>query len=306
MQQRQISVIICTHNPRTDYLERVLEALKVQTFRHDEWELLLIDNASDEPLVNVWNLSWHPRSKHRREEELGLTPARLRGVAESCGKIIIFVDDDNVLDPTYVERAMEIVTDHPFLGAFSGTCTLSCDGPIEPWQREYFPFFCVREVLRPAWANFSAGESNPFGAGLVVRREVAERYASMIRNDTRRRLLDRRGSSLASAGDADLARTAHDLGLATGLFPQLKLEHLIPGERFSRDYLARLKRQGSFTNYLLEFIREGRTPPRPESLWTSPGRALLWLRMSPLQRAVWRAEQSARHEALAAVSSAQR
>ena len=41
-----ISAIICTHNPRPDYLRRVLDALKAQTLPKEQWELLLIDNAS--------------------------------------------------------------------------------------------------------------------------------------------------------------------------------------------------------------------------------------------------------------------
>ena len=39
------SVIICTHNPRSDYLRRVLDALKAQTLLREQWELLLIDNG---------------------------------------------------------------------------------------------------------------------------------------------------------------------------------------------------------------------------------------------------------------------
>jgi hypothetical protein len=40
----QLSVIICCHNPRIDYLLRVLKALSEQTLLKERWELLLIDN----------------------------------------------------------------------------------------------------------------------------------------------------------------------------------------------------------------------------------------------------------------------
>src|SRR4051812_40600623 len=40
--------IVCTHNPRADYLRRVLNALRVQSFAVDRWELIIIDNASVE------------------------------------------------------------------------------------------------------------------------------------------------------------------------------------------------------------------------------------------------------------------
>lgn len=42
-------------------------------------QLLLIDNASKATLASTWDLSWHPRARQIREEELGLTRARLPG-----------------------------------------------------------------------------------------------------------------------------------------------------------------------------------------------------------------------------------
>src|SRR3989442_702908 len=95
--RRGISVIICTHNPRPDYLERVLEALKAQTLSSEQWELVLVDNASRDQLSSWVQLSWHPQARCIRENELGLTPARLRGISEAVGKLFVFVDDDNVL-----------------------------------------------------------------------------------------------------------------------------------------------------------------------------------------------------------------
>ena len=93
----QLSVIICCHNPRSDYLERVLEALQAQTLSTNNWELLVVDNASENPVSASHNISWHPNARHVREENLGLTRARLRGIAESKADLLVFVDDDNVL-----------------------------------------------------------------------------------------------------------------------------------------------------------------------------------------------------------------
>ncbi|MEP6740882.1 MAG: glycosyltransferase family A protein [bacterium] len=93
-----ISVITCSHNPREDYLAQVIEALKNQTLDKQRWEYLLIDNASDKALEKRVDLSWQPNSRHIREENLGLTHARLRGIRESRNEILVFVDDDNVLD----------------------------------------------------------------------------------------------------------------------------------------------------------------------------------------------------------------
>ena len=47
----RVSVVIPTHNPRMDYLRRVLEALRGQTLARERWELLVVDNGSREPLA---------------------------------------------------------------------------------------------------------------------------------------------------------------------------------------------------------------------------------------------------------------
>jgi glycosyltransferase involved in cell wall biosynthesis len=105
----KLSVIICTHNPRPEYLARTLEALRVQTLAMAEWELVLIDNASRPAVAGLVSLKWHPKARHIREEVLGLTPARLRGIQESQGQLLVFVDDDSILESSYLETAVGIV-----------------------------------------------------------------------------------------------------------------------------------------------------------------------------------------------------
>src|SRR5262245_36682556 len=118
------SVIISTHNPRPAYLGRVLDALRAQTLAKEQWELIVVDNVCTEPLDSRVDLSWHPAARILREDELGLTPARLRGIAESAGAILIFVDDDNVLATDYLEQSLKIGADFPFLGAWGGSIDL--------------------------------------------------------------------------------------------------------------------------------------------------------------------------------------
>src|SRR3954468_24414259 len=112
------SVIICSHNPRSDYFARVLDRLRNQTLPLHKWELLIIDNASPVSLVTRWDISWHPTGRHVLERELGLTPARRRGIQEASADLIIFVDDDNVLDETYLAEAIKIKQEWPSLGVW--------------------------------------------------------------------------------------------------------------------------------------------------------------------------------------------
>src|SRR6266699_124337 len=118
---KSISVILCTHNPRIDYLTRTLQALRNQTILSNSWELLVIDNASDPPVNTMCDLSWHPNARFVDEKELGMNPTRLAGIREAVGQTIVFVDDDNLLSPDYLSRVLEIANRWPVLGAWGGS-----------------------------------------------------------------------------------------------------------------------------------------------------------------------------------------
>jgi glycosyltransferase involved in cell wall biosynthesis len=208
-----VSVIICAHNPRPDYLARVITALREQTLPLTDWELLTIDNASAEPLAERFNLSWHPRARHVLERELGLTSARLRGIAEAAAQILLFVDDDNVLDPNYLQRAVEIGREYPFLGAWGGTIRpeFQCQPP--QWATPYLSALAIREIETICWSNtLDDWRAHPCGAGMCVRRSVAEAYAKIAAKDPVVSLLGRRGASLMSAEDTDIIYTARTSG----------------------------------------------------------------------------------------------
>ena len=120
----ELSVVICAHNPRPHYLRRVLEALRSQTLPKQQWELLLIDNSSSKPLRAQWNLSWHLNGRHFLENELGLSADRQRGIRESSGSVLVFVDDDNVLDANYLSTALSIGKEWPRLGTWGSGATI--------------------------------------------------------------------------------------------------------------------------------------------------------------------------------------
>ena len=124
-----LAVLVCTHNPRRDYLERTLNALRAQSLPAERWELLVVDNASDPPLAGNLDLSWHARSRIVTEHELGILPARVRGLKETRTPLILFVDDDNVLAPDYLQQAMPIADTHPFLGVWGGSITPEFEPP---------------------------------------------------------------------------------------------------------------------------------------------------------------------------------
>lgn len=292
-----ISVLICTHNPRPDFLARTLRALAGQTLPRAEWELLLIDNASTAPVRAAFDVSWHPQGRHLHEATLGKTHALLAGWRASRGALLVTVDDDNLLGPDYLETVAALNRAWPMLGAWGGQVLGEYEMPPADWLRPWLHYLAVRPLAHDLWARLPGiHEALPFGAGLCVRRPVLENYAAQLQRDPRRASLDPIGEKLQRAGDLDLALTAHDLGLGTGLFAALCLTHLIPASRLQLASVAALVEGAEYCRVLLESFRGLRPQPM-----TPFNRLLFWLRtlrMHPAQRRLSQAGQRGRLTAL--------
>lgn len=302
----EISVIICTHNPRAEYLRRVLDALERQTLPQGQWELLLIDNASEVGVPKLHDLSSSLRGKTIREEKLGLTLARLRGIEESTGEIVVFVDDDNVLEPDYLHTAVSIAARYPQIGAFGGSLKGEFETPPESWMTPYLEGLAVFTIDRDYWSNLGGWSlASPYGAGLCVRRCIADDYVKKVARDTLRRSLDRSGIVMGSGGDGDLAWCAVDLGLGTGRFAALRITHLIPKDRLTAGYIVRLMAGFAASGEILSAIRKDSDFERATS-WKSRIRfALELLTSRGIQRRILWSSERARKEARHLISSKQ-
>jgi glycosyltransferase involved in cell wall biosynthesis len=239
-----------------DYLGCVFEGLKEQVFPYSEWELLLIDNASHAPLAGACDLSWHPHGRCVVESEVGLTSARLRAIREAQGEILVFVDDDNVLQHDYLSECMRISENYPHLGAWGGQELHQFEGgePEEKWKRD---FWMPPKLKKEIWSNNYDRAAAPAGAGMCIRRIVARRYAELAAAHPFRSRLGRKGGGLNSSEDIDMAFTACDMSLGIGKFPTLRLVHLIPQQRLTDDYLFRLIEGISYSDTMLVALRSG-------------------------------------------------
>lgn len=259
----RLSIIICTHNPKADYLGRVLSALAAQTLSPAQWDLLLIDNASDERLAPLTDLKWHPRARMIREEQLGLTPARLRGIRESDGDVLVYVDDDNVLAPDYLRTVVGLFETHPFLGAI-GPGLIEPEFAIKPPPQlePYLVLLALRSCRQALWSNNPTNLTCvPWGAGLCVTRPVARAYERLVAQINMDGLLDRRGQRLFGNGDVAFSWAAAQIGKGFGVFPQLRVTHLIRAERLTHSYLLQLTHDCNFSNTVSDYLVLGVTPP---------------------------------------------
>lgn len=300
-----VSVILPTHNPPAQRLVEVLEAVCAQTLPRSDWECCIVDNASaafpESALAPVRN---HAQIRIVREPRLGLTFARRTGIEHTTGEFLVWVDDDNLLAPDYLETAVRSFANHPRLGAAGGRIHPRFDSPVDPWKQEFFPLLALRDFgdasrvaagVAPGQRVSSYPEFAPVGAGLALRRNVAEAWIRVL--DTRQAGLDgagvtdRTGDRLDSGGDNDLILTALNDGWSVGYFPELRLQHIIPPGRLEQRYLGRLNRgiQRSWIKVLaLHGIRPWPAIPR----WTLPVRKLrAYLRQrawsSPASRIRW-------------------
>lgn len=254
----RISIIICTHNPRADYLERTVIAVAAAVASLDhgtECEKLLINNASvpertEELKALARRFGW----KVIEEPTPGLVHARVRGIAESSADLLIWVDDDTELDEDFLQEAVRIYRERPFVGAFGGNVRLELEEDVDPERRPYLHLLTECKVEREEWSNYR--NCKPVaGAGLCVRREVAERYIENYKTSELRKLLGRSPTNLFSGEDWDFCLCAPELGLAVGKFPQLGLTHIIPAKRTTIDYLARIAKGHAFSLQIVHTIR---------------------------------------------------
>jgi glycosyltransferase involved in cell wall biosynthesis len=261
------SVIICTRDPRSDYFARVLDGLRNQTLPLHKWELLIVDNASQVPLASSCDISWHPTARHILERELGIAYARRRGIQEASADLIVFVDDDNVLDENYLAEAIKIGQERPSLGAWGSGC-IRGDFEVEPREslRSWLP---VREVTASRWSNLagiqflgeSPEEAIPWGAGLCVRKEIAIAYCQFC-DQSSIQMTTHHGE------DTEIAFVSCSRGLGVGIFPELKITHLIPQSRISEDYIVRFTEDINISNNLLRYKWQHIIPQSPFSIKT--------------------------------------
>ncbi|MBD1363972.1 glycosyltransferase family 2 protein [Mucilaginibacter sp. ZT4R22] len=237
-----ISVIIPTYNPDAARLGQTLAALKSQSFPLSQWELIIIDNNSSNHFAKSLDLSWHPAAKIVTEEKQGLTYARIKGISVARGGIIIMADDDNVLDKNYLQNVDGIFKDNPGLGSIGGKSIPRFESPSPQWLSPFYDCLALRDLgdtcIINTWRNDYPAAA-PIGAGMAIRKNALQAYISAHHVSTNI-VTDRTATSLSSGGDNEINLAILKSGWAVGYFPELVLEHIIPAERMTIAYMARL------------------------------------------------------------------
>lgn len=265
--RKKLAVILCTYNPRRDFLSLALRSIGAQTLDRSLWDFVLVDNNSSPPLNQEdVSLVTGRSAKLIHQPVQGLTHARIAGLKATDSDYVVFVDDDNELAEDYLANVMKIVESQSTLGAFGGISEGVLERPVGKFKRGFLGELGIRNYgdERIEGPGSEWGEWEPIGAGLVVRRSVAQAFVDFVEDSRSAGALGRSGNSLMSGEDSLFSRLAYRQGLQCAYEPTLKLRHYMSGNRLTARYLARLV-YGHGRSFVLLSRSLGNEPDRPES-----------------------------------------
>jgi hypothetical protein len=183
---------------------------------------------------------------------------------EARTDLLIFVDDDNVIDSDYLSEALRIKRAWPLLGVWGSGATIP-EFEVDPPKWLTSMISGARNITNTHWSNVpTCGDAAPWGAGLCVRANVAEAYCQHLERSSIQ-ISDRKGKILWGGGDSEICIVACNAGFGMGVFPQLRLMHLISAKRLTKRYMLKFSEGLAASSMLLEYKWWGVAPRSPLS-----------------------------------------
>jgi GT2 family glycosyltransferase len=244
-----VSVVIPSRG-RPHKLVRCLAALGRQTLSADAFEIIVVDDGSDEPIDPGIGRTLPVRCAVLRVPHGGPAAARNRGVAHSAARAVAFTDDDCEPEPDWLGCLLAELTRSGAPGAGGSVVNALGHNRYAETSQLLVSFLCAY-YNGPAGARFFTSNNLAFDRGaLVAAGGFDERYQYAAGED--RELCDRFASSgrpLAFAPKA-VVRHAHDLS-----FPRFVRQHFTYGRGAWGYRKARASRHGKVQVEPLAFYR---------------------------------------------------
>lgn len=233
-----ISVIICTYN-RARYIYNVLKSIAQGTFPAEGYEIVLVDNnCTDNTRTEVDRFCKdfpHVSLRYFTETRQGLSHARNRGITESRGDILVYVDDDATVNPEYLTAYSEWFTANPDTDAAGGPIIPHYETGQEPgWMTYFIKRLLTGYLYFGKKAGPFPGDNYPGGGNAAYRRSVFDRVG--LYNVE----LGRNGDSLAGGEEKDIFSKMKRENMKFTYLPDAILYHSIPAYKLEPDYFNRL------------------------------------------------------------------
>jgi glycosyltransferase involved in cell wall biosynthesis len=239
-QQPSATVVICTHN-RVRYLEQALEGLRKQTLPANLFEVLVVDNCStdDTPMVARGAAATLKNLRYCREDELGLSYARNRGLREATGDYIAYLDDDAVPDPDWLAAALDTFgSGGSKIGIVGGRVLPLWETPRPAWLiDDLLPYLTIIDLGDEVQEVDSI--TGIVGANMVFPRTLLIKMGGFPTQ------LGRKGKRLLSNEELVLKCKLKTAGYLAIYNPRAMVHHIAPRQRLTRRwFLNRLYWQG--------------------------------------------------------------
>ena len=229
----KITVILCTRN-RCQSLAKTLEsAAALRLPELDEWEVLVVDNDSDDQTREVVEDFCHrypDRFRYLFEPRQGKSYALNVGIRESHGDVLAFVDDDVTFEPTWLQNLTTPFNDSEWAGV-GGRTLLDPSFSPPPWLGLDEPY-----NLGGVLARFELGDRPceltvaPYGTNMAFRRGMFRKYGS-FRTD-----LGPRPGNQIRGEDTELGRRVMAAGERLRYEPSAIVYHPVSENRARKGY----------------------------------------------------------------------
>ena len=232
-----ISVIICTYN-RDKYIYNVLKSLADNTLPHDCYEIVLVNNNCTDNTTSECErfVRDYPNINFRVfiEEHQGLSYARNRGIKESVGDILVYVDDDALVNKEYLQTYADFFDQHPEIDAAGGPIIPQYETEEPQWMSPITKALVTGYKYLGNQPKEFPKSDYPGGGNAAYRASVFEKVGLFNVE------LGRKGDSLVGAEEKDVFDKMTSLGMRFYYLPDAILYHLIPEKKLSKGYFNRL------------------------------------------------------------------
>jgi glucosyl-dolichyl phosphate glucuronosyltransferase len=231
-----VSVIVCTYN-REKYLEESLQCLARQDLSEDLFEIILVNNRSTDRTEQICkHFSEENRQLNFRyftENQAGLSYARNKGIKESEGNLVVFLDDDAMAGEQYLSTVRQFFLENKNVLAGGGRIVPEYETNAPGWMSRFLlPLVSaldMGESIKPF-----PGNKHPVGANMFFRKSFfAEK--GVFKTD-----LGRRGDLLLGGEEKDIFSRIDRKKHPVIYLPGAEVRHIVPDKRLEGEHIDKL------------------------------------------------------------------
>jgi glycosyltransferase involved in cell wall biosynthesis len=125
-----VSVIIPVYG-HARYLDDTIRSALAQTMR--DWEIVAVDDSSPDNSAEVIRSFGDPRIRYIWQANQGMAGARNSGLKLAEGEYVVFLDDDDLLEPEFMQTCLEALRqDSTLAGVYVQNYYVDADGQRMP------------------------------------------------------------------------------------------------------------------------------------------------------------------------------